>query len=123
VLCVVGSVAVVAGAATMLFGASIVPDRGHVTPSVDSEMRFYGVWYAAAGVLLLRTVRTVETAGTTVRAVAACFFLAGCSRVISLVVLGRPHVTQLALMALELALPPLIVLWQSRVSREAPTTG
>lgn len=115
----VGSVALVAGVSSVLFGVYIVPGHGEVVPSVDSEMRFYAVWYVAAGVVMLRAVPRIEAAGTTVRAVSAAFFVAGCARLISFAVAGRPHGILLVLMVLELVLPLLIVPWQAAV-RGAP---
>lgn len=117
-LTVLGSIALIAGTLSIVFGVFLLPDHGEVMPSVDSEMRFFAVWYAAAGIVVLRVVPRVEAAGTTVRAVAAAFFIAGCARLISIGVVGRPHVSQLVLMALELLLPLVIVPWQAAVSRE-----
>ncbi|MBK5228975.1 MAG: DUF4345 domain-containing protein [Actinobacteria bacterium] len=115
----VGSVALVAGVSSVLFGVYIVPGHGEVVPSVDSELRFYAVWYAAAGIVLLRAVPGVEEARTTIRVVAAAFFIAGCARLISIAVAGKPHGSLLVLMALELVLPVVMVPWQAAVQRSA----
>jgi hypothetical protein len=117
-LTLLGGIALIAGTLSVLFGVYIVPDHGRVTASVDSEMRFYAVWYAAMGLVVLRVVPKVEAAQGTVRAVAAAYFIAGCARLISLFVVGKPHFTQVALMAVELVLPLVIVPWQSAVSRQ-----
>ena len=112
-----GSVAVVAGLSTVLLGADSIAGAESVSPSVDSEMRFYAVWYFGAGLALLRSVPRVESDSTIIRAVAALFFLAGCSRALSWMVLGKPHTVAVVLMVIELVLPLMIVPWQAAVAR------
>ena len=107
-----GLVMVVAGTLTVLFGASSVPREGVVTPDVDSEMRFYAVWYPVVGMLLLRSVPQVEAATTIVRLVGAGFFVAGCARALSWAVVGQPHTIAIVLMVIELVLPLVIIPWQ-----------
>lgn len=94
-------------------------EGGKVSANVDSELRFYAAWYAAAGVLLLRTVRRVESEGTTIRAICAVLFVAACSRVISIIAVGAPHPMFLALMVVEFAIPVLVVPWQAAVARRS----
>lgn len=120
-LTVMGVVMVGAGAGTVLLGAASVPDEGTITPDVDTEMRFYAVWYVVVGILLLRAVRRVESETFVVRLVAAGFFAAGCGRILSWLAVGRPHVLAIVLMALELVLPVVIVPWQAALARR--TTG
>ena len=117
-LTILGSVAVVSGTVTMLFGVESIIGAKPAGPTADSEMRFFAVWYAGAGVVLLRAVPRVETHSTIVRAVGALFFLAGCGRLISLLVVGKPHQFSLWLMAIELSLPFVIVPWQALVARQ-----
>jgi Domain of unknown function (DUF4345) len=112
-----GWVASIAGTLSVLFGSYIQFDHGEVVPSVDSELRFYAVWYVFAGAALLRAVPEVEDAKITVRAVGVAFFAAGCGRLVSLVVVGRPHLSQLVLMVIELILPFVIIPWQASVAR------
>ena len=109
----------VAGSLSVVFGASSVLDSGDVTADVDSEMRFYAVWYVVAGAFLLRATRRVEAETWTIRLVAAAFFVAGCSRILSWVVVGRPHLPQLILIVIELILPLVVIPWQASVARGA----
>lgn len=120
-MALIGAVALVAGLLSVLFGVDLVPDSAGASASVDSEMRFYAVWYAAAGLIVLRAARRVEASAGTIRGLAAGFFVAGCARVISWVVVGRPHDLQLVLLVLELALPLILVPWQSAVARATPS--
>jgi hypothetical protein len=116
-LVILGLVALIAGALAMLFGAGLVPDAGAVSANVDSEMRFFATWYAVAGFVLLRAAPKVESQTTLIRTVAAAVFVAGCTRILSLIVVGKPDPQFLVLMAIELALPFVLVPWQSAVAR------
>ena len=50
------------------------------------------------------------------RATAAGFLAAACGRAISARTVGPPHPLQRALMAVEFALPAILVPWQARVA-------
>lgn len=117
-LTIIGLVAVVAGLATVLGGARTTVGVDAVSPTVDSEMRFYAIWYFGAGLLLLRSSARLESDRRTISLIALLFFFAGCARVLSWVVVGRPHALSLALMSIELALPFVILPWLAAVSRE-----
>jgi presenilin-like A22 family membrane protease len=117
VLLILGLVAVTFGTLTVLTGGSLVLDGGRVSASVDSELRFYAAWYAAAGVMVLRAVPRVESAGTTIRAICAVLIIAACARVLSIIVVGTPHPIFLALMGVEITIPVVVVPWQAAVAR------
>jgi hypothetical protein len=116
-LTLLGLVALVFGSLSVVFGGGLVLGAGTVSPGVDSELRYYAAWYAAAGVVALRAARRVETEGGTIRALSAALFLGGCGRVISLVATGTPHPVSLVLMGLELGLPLVLVPWQASLGR------
>ncbi|MEX2458298.1 MAG: DUF4345 domain-containing protein [Actinomycetota bacterium] len=116
-LTLLGLVAVVFGSLSVLFGGELVLGAGTVSPSLDSELRYYAAWYVAAGVVALRAARSVETEGRTIRALSAALFTGGCGWVISLIVVGTPHPVSLLLMGPELGLPILLVLWQASLAR------
>jgi hypothetical protein len=116
-LALVGAVALGAGLATVLLGVKSIPGAGEVSATVESELRFYAVWYVGAGGVLLRAARRVEVEGATIRALAGFLFLAGCARGLSWLAVGRPHPLMVALMAVELGLPFVIVPWQAVVAR------
>lgn len=114
---------VVLGGLSVLFGASLVPDEGTVTPDVDTEMRFFSVWYAAGGVALLSSMRRLESAGTTIRLIGAAFFVAGCARILSWIDVGSPHSLFLVLMVAELLLPLVIIPWHAAIARRSSSGG
>jgi hypothetical protein len=118
-LTILGVVAVVAGSVTILFGATSIVGVEDPSPAVDSEMRFFAVWYAAAGMLVLRVVPRVETSGGLIRGVAAAFFVAGCARGLSWAVVGKPPAIAVLLMVIELALPFVLIPWQAALERGA----
>jgi hypothetical protein len=114
-------VMVVAGSATVLLGAESVLREGSFTTDIDSEMRFYAVWYVAAGILLARAIPKVESETFTIRLIGAGFFAAGCARALSWIVVGKPHVSQIVLMVIELSLPFVIIPMQAAVARRGDT--
>ena len=116
VLGAIGAVAVGAGASAVVRGAAEVRDGGPVSANVDSEYRFYAAWYPVFGVLLLRAARAPESDAGIVRAAAAGFLLAACSRALSVWRLGPPHALQKVLMGLEFVIPVVVVPWQASVS-------
>lgn len=117
-LSALGTVALVSGTLSVLFGADIILDSGAYTASVDSEVRFYATWYAAAGALVLRVVPRVESEGPAIRAIGAVFFVAGCARLLSLIMVGKPHALFIVLLIVEIALPVVILPWQAQVARQ-----
>ena len=112
-----GSVALVAGLTTVVLGVDSIIGAESVSATVDSEMRFYAVWYAGAGLFLLRSAPRVESDRTIIRAIAGLIFIAGCARGLSWLVLGRPHTVAVVLMVIELVLPFVILPWQATVAR------
>ncbi|THD59068.1 DUF4345 domain-containing protein [Phenylobacterium sp.] len=81
-------------------------------PSTDSELRFYSALWGGYGVMLLCAARNLSRWDGRVPGLAAIFFIGGVGRALSWVMVGAPHPFFLVLMAIELILPPvIIVLW------------
>lgn len=119
-----GSVAILTGLATVVIGVDSIVGAEEVSGTIDSEMRFYAAWYLGAGIVLLRSVGKVESARTEIRGIAALFFVAGCSRILSWLMVGEPHAVARVLLVIELALPFVIVPWQASVARgSSPARG
>ena len=116
-LVALGSVALAAGGSTVLMGVESILGAETVSATVDSEMRFYAVWYAGAGLMLLRSARRLEAEAWMIRGIAWALFVAGCSRGLSWLIVGQPHLLTKVLMAIELALPIIIVSWLRSVER------
>ena len=110
-----GVIATAAGLHTAATGArSILGGGGAANPAVESELRFYSAFYAAYGVAMLRAAPRAARDPATVRALAAPLFAAGLARAAAWRAVGRPHAGQMALLAIELAGPPAVVVWQAR---------
>jgi hypothetical protein len=100
-----------------LSGARSVPGyRGLADARLESELRFYGTFYAAYGIALWRAAADAEQDSARVRALAAVLLAAGAARGAGWWCAGRPSPHQLGLLALELTAPPLVVAWQSRLA-------
>jgi hypothetical protein len=83
-----------------------------LTASADSELRFYAALFFMFGVLCLRAARNIDHHSSIVPWLAAAFFAGGFGRALSWVMMGPPHPFYLLLMAIELIVPPvLMVLW------------
>ena len=116
-LYVVAVIPVVAGAATVALGADSVPDAGDPSPSLESELRFYSVWWIGAGLFLMWLAPRVERRTLELRVFCALLFLAGLSRVFAALATDWPSRGQIILMVVELVLPIVFVVWQARVAR------
>ncbi len=81
-------------------------------PTMDSELRFYAPFWGAYGIILILVGRDLSRHGSWVPWLAGLFFTGGAGRLLSLASTGRPHPFFMMLMAIELALPPLLIgLW------------
>ena len=112
-----GLVATVAGFHSGVAGGKSLPGQGLSHPSVESELRYYGAFYSAYGIFVLRAAPRADRDKATVRAIAAALFGAGLARASGWLAVGKPHRVQQALLAVELGAPPLTLAWQSRLAR------
>lgn len=115
-LTVVGLVAVATGLFAVLTGAAGMPGENEASASVESELRFFAAFWFAYGVVALRTAPRVGVETTVVRALALALFVAGMARAAAWIAVGRPHALFVGLMIVELIGPPLVVVWQARLS-------
>lgn len=112
-----GIVAIGAGLDTIVRGARSVIGEGTANAAVESELRFYSAFYVAYGLAVLRVAPRADRDPAAVRAAAGTLFLAGVGRAGGWAAAGRPTPVQRALLAIELAAPPLVTAWQARVAR------
>ena len=92
-------------------------------PGLDSQNRFYGATFVLYGVLLFLVTRDLERYAPVLRSLLWVFWFAGLVRFISVVLFGWPPVLILALFVVELTLPPLMLLWQSRLTSHSQAAG
>ena len=119
----VGAVATLAGLHTAIAGARSLPGEERANPAVESELRYYGAFYAAYGIAVLRVAPRADTEPAAVRALAGSLFLAGVARAGGWLAAGGPHPAQRALLAVELALPPLVLAAQNRIAKPTRSAG
>jgi hypothetical protein len=113
-LYVVAAVPIVTGALTVLLGADSVPAPNDAPPNVESELRFYSVWWIGAGLFLIWLAPRIVERTLELRVFCALLFLAGVSRILAAVDTDWPSTGQLVLLGLELVLPVVFVAWQAR---------
>jgi hypothetical protein len=113
----VGALHLVLGAgADVLLGAKL-PAEALADAALNSQNRFYGIAFTLYGVLLYLCATDLPKYATVLRCVLWVFFAAGLARLVSIATHGFPPPLVLALLASELALPPLLHLWLSKVLR------
>ncbi|MFN2526410.1 MAG: DUF4345 domain-containing protein [Actinomycetota bacterium] len=117
VLALLGLVAIFFGPFGVFGGLAQVPEAGEVSANVDSEVRFFAAWYVVAGAVLLRAAVRLRAETFAVQVVCAGFFLAACGRLLSWIVAGRPHWSQVGLMILEFVIPAVVLPWHAAVLR------
>ena len=102
----------VGGTAESVFNA--ISGSSDVSPpwpaTMDSELRFYAALFVGFGVLCLRAARNPAQHGKDIPWLMLVFFAGGVGRALSWISVGTPHPFFLTLMAVELVLPPIIVL-------------
>lgn len=118
-LAALGCVPVATGLATLARGTSVVLDAPAPDPNVDSEHRFFAVWWTALGPVLWSLVPHVERRERAVRAVGAATFAGGVARLVAARQVGAPHPLYRFLTKVELVLPPVLLAWHASIRREA----
>lgn len=119
VIFLVGALHLVLGVgADVLLGAK-VPAAAISDPALDSQDRFYGVSFTLSGVLLLLCASDIPRYATVLRCVLWVFFAAGIARLVSIAIYGFPPAPVVALLVVELVVPPALVWWLSRVGQPA----
>ena len=109
ILFLLGAVALVAGLYTVATGSAGMPGNSEATANVESELRFYSVFWSAFGVFALIAARDPERWRKLIHLLAAFLFLGGVARGFGWIATSRPDTQFLVLMGLELALPLLMV--------------
>lgn len=105
----------------MVLGGRMIPGvAGAVPTNIDNEFRFFGAWYAIAGVFILRAVRRDEVTKWLIVGVAATLFAAASARLLGWATVGRPAPFQLLLTATEYTLSVVLVVWQAWLDRAQP---
>jgi hypothetical protein len=117
ILIVGGIATVLIASAHIAIGPAVIPGSIPVNPTMDSEDRFYATIFLGFGLALLWCAASIDQRSKFIRFLIALFFLGGCARVISILVVGPPNLFFQAMTALELLLPPVIWLILTQTER------
>ena len=101
--------------AEVMLGAKL-PSAALSDAVLDSQNRFYGIAFTLYGVLFLICASDLHKYATVLRAVLWVFFAAGLARLVSIAVHGLPSALVLVLLATELILPPVLLVWLSKLA-------
>ncbi len=122
-LAAAGLVAIATGLFAIVTGTAGMPGEIEPNATVESELRYFAAFWVAFGAVALLTARRAAGATTVVRGLALAMFAGGLGRALAWIAEGRPDSLFVVLMVIELAGPPLVVVWQSRVARAAAERG
>ena len=87
-----------------------------VNATMAGEDRFFAGLLLCYGVALLWCAHDVQHKRVYINLLAAVFFVGGIGRLVAVVVDGAPHPFYVAMLVVELALPPLMVVAAKRVA-------
>ncbi len=111
---VFGLVPVAAGLAGALAGLSMLGEAASV--SADSHFRYLSGLLLAIGLLFWSTIPRIERQARRFRLLTAIVFVGGLARLGGVIAVGAPSPPMLFGLAMELAVTPLLCLWQSRIA-------
>lgn len=100
--------------ADVLLGAAL-SEQTLRDPVLDSQNRFYGISFTLYGVLFFLCATDLEKYQTVLRCVLWVFFAAGLARILSIYTHGMPSIFILVLLSSELLIPPLLLMWLSKI--------
>jgi hypothetical protein len=115
-LYVLAVVPIATGSLTLFLGADSVPSPGEPSANLESELRFYSVWWIGAGLFVAWLAPRIEERTLELRVFCGLLFLSGLSRVLAALATEWPSTGQIILMAIEFTLPVVLVAWQARVA-------
>lgn len=100
-----GLVCVGIGLAHLFFGVSTIIGGGTVNPTVDSDMRFYALLFAAYGAGYLWAAADLEHRAQIVNGLGILFFLGGLARLLAWWQSGAPHWFYIVMCVVEFLIP------------------
>jgi len=118
-LALFGVIVIAISLAHMAIGPRAIIGSVPVNPTMAGEDRFFAGLFGCLGVALLWCSRDVQRKRGYVNLLAAVFFVGGMGRLLAVVLDGVPHPFYVAMLVLELAVPPLMVVAANRVAEPA----
>ena len=106
------------GTLSVLRSADVLRGVDHPLPiDLDSHFRYLSGLLLGIGIAFVAAIPTVEARGTLFRTLGFVIVVGGLARLLSLLHAGVPGPGHLFGLVMELAVVPLIVVWQARVER------
>lgn len=105
----------------LFFGTRTIIGARPVDATVDSDMRFYAVLFAAFGAAYVWAARDVGRHAQLIDLLGVLFALGGLARLVALADTGRPHWFYLLMIPVELVVPVVNHLWLRAVRRNGVT--
>jgi Domain of unknown function (DUF4345) len=122
-LALFGVIVIAISLAHLAIGPDAIIGGSDVNPTSDGEDRFYAGVFLCYGVALLWCARDVAHKRIFVNFLAAVLFVGGIGRLLAVIFVGLPHPFYLAMLVIELVLPPLMVLAANRVTQPVAPAG
>jgi hypothetical protein len=123
-LSVFGVVCVGIGLSHLAFGSASIIGGGAVNATIDSDMRFYALLFAAFGATFVWCAGNITDRGHVANLLGAVFFAGGFARLIAWAATGQPNWFYVLMIPVELFIPMVnyALIRQSSQSRSADTT-
>jgi hypothetical protein len=100
-----GLICAVIGVAHLLFGSATVIGGGAVNATIDSDMRFYALLFAAYGATFVWCAADITQRGHVANVLGAVFFAGGLARLLAWAVTGQPNWFYVLMIPVELVIP------------------
>jgi hypothetical protein len=123
VVMLAGAICVVIALAHIAVGPRAIVGGAFVNATMDSEDRFYAVFFLGWGATMIYCSRELSAKEGLFGALLLTFFLGGVARIISALLVGIPTTLFVCLGALELVLPPLLWWWYRAAMTEQGKTS
>jgi hypothetical protein len=119
-LTVFGIVCVGIALAHLFFGSSSIIGGGPVNGTIDSDMRFYAVLFAAFGLGFVWAASDLDRRTSVANLLGLLFFLGGLARLFAWVQTGTPNWFYVAMIPVELVIPVVNWILLTGVRRSTP---
>jgi hypothetical protein len=93
------------GLAHLLFGTSTIIGGGSVNATIDSDMRFYALLFAAYGLVFVWCAVDIADRGRVANILGALFFAGGLARLLAWAATGQPNWFYVVMILVELIVP------------------
>jgi hypothetical protein len=111
-----GVIVIAISVAHFAIGPQAIIGGTAVNPTMAGEDRFFAGLLLCSGLALVWCARDVQHKGVHISLLAAVFFVGGLGRLLAVLIDGMPHPFYIAMLVLELGLPPVMVVVARRVA-------